>query len=321
MNGWQAGIFIGRRLLAMVGLLFLLSFGVFLLIYLAPGDPVDSLLPLLERDPTAVAAVEEKYHLNDSFLQQYWLWLQNALQFDLGDSTMSQQPVTRAIQLRVGVSLFLGLYAFVLAMVFGITLGILSALRRRSSIDRGIVAASIVGVSTPAFVSATLLIFLFSVQLTWFPAFGPGDGFTGRLYHLTLPAVAIAIGAMTLVLRLTRAALIGVLEQDYITFAVARGVRGRLLLVGYLLRNGLIPVVTAGGILLAGLLTGAVIVENVFGIPGIGQLFLESIQQKDVPVVQGIVLVIGVVVIVVNLLTDLLYVAVDPRIRFEGATV
>jgi len=175
---------------------------------------------------------------------------------------------------------------------------------------------SVFSVSAPAFATGIFLLYLFSVRLGWFPVFGQGSGFVDRVWHLTLPALALALSIMALVVKLTRAGMIGALEQDYVAFARARGVSSRNVLVKYAFRNALVPIVTAGGVLLAFTLTGATLVEVTFSLPGIGSRLVEAASFKDVPVVQGIAMTFAITIVIVNVLVDLMYVLVDPRIRF-----
>jgi peptide/nickel transport system permease protein len=297
-------------------LLLLLSFGIFSLMYIAPGDIVQSLLGARQASPELIHQLRAQYHLDDPFLTQYWLWLKHAVHFDLGRSTVTGLPVTGALRQRYGVTLFLGIYAFLLTIVFGICLGVASAVRKRTIADRGIVGLSVIGVSMPAFVSGIVLLYLLAVRVSWFPAYGPGAGFTDRLVHLTLPAVALALTQAALVLKLTRAAMIEALDQDYVAFARARGLPVRRVLLTYAFRNALIPVVTAAALILAFLLTGAVLVEVTFALPGLGSLLVDAVNTKDVTTVQGLALVVAATVMLANLLTDVLYLFLDPRIRF-----
>jgi peptide/nickel transport system permease protein len=310
--------FIVRRLVVLVVLLIFVSYAIFSLQYIAPGSVIDILLGTNIRTPETVAALTQKYHLDESFFTQYWIWLNDAAHLEFGDSISTTLPVADEMTSRLPTSLFLGLYAFILTMVLGLGFGILSALRKWSLADRGIVATSIVGLSTPAFVSGVFLIYIFAVELRWFPVFGDGDWFLDRLWHLTLPAFALAFVAAAYVLKHTRAAMIGVLDQDYVTFARARGLSSRRVLFMYALRNALIPIVTISGLILAYVITGAVIVEVTFSIQGIGWLLVQSATTKDLPVLQGVGLVVAATIIVANLLADLAYLAVDPRIRLRG---
>jgi peptide/nickel transport system permease protein len=266
-----------------------------------------------------VRSLRHEYNLDKPFLERYGIWLAHAARLDFGRSIRTQEPVLEGISSRLGLSLFLGLYAFLISLALGVPLGILAAVRKRGATDRAVVGLSVVGVSAPAFATGIAFLYVFAVLLGWFPVFGAGDGFTDRLYHLTLPAFALALTVMALIVKLTRAAMIGALEQDYVTFARARGLSRNSVLVRYALRNALVPIVTAAGAVLGVLIAGAVFVEVAFDLPGIGSLLVESVESKDIPMVQGLTIVIALVIVVVNLLTDLAYLAVDPRIRFGAA--
>jgi peptide/nickel transport system permease protein len=281
---------------------------------------VDTLLGLTPRTPETVATLKHEYHLDKPFLTQYWIWAREAAQFRFGNSLRTTIPVSDTLKSRLPTSLFLGGYAFVLTMVFGVLLGALAAVKRRRLADRGIVAGAIIGLSTPAFVSGILLLWLLAIEVRWFPSFGLGSGFFDELWHLTLPSLALAIISTAFVLKHARAAMITVLDQDYVTFARARGLSSQRVFFLYAVRNALIPVVTISGIILAFLITGAVLVEVTFSISGIGQLLVQAATTKDLPLLQGVVLVVAVVIMVANLLVDLAYAAVDPRIRLGART-
>jgi peptide/nickel transport system permease protein len=304
-----------RRLVVLGALLVVISFAVFSLLYIAPGNAVDILLGPNPRTPETVRVLRHEYHLDKPFFTQYWLWAQQAAQFRFGNSIQTTLPVTAEIKARLPTSLFLGVYAFVLTMLLGVGFGIVAGLRRRTMVDRGIVEVAIVALSTPAFVSGVFLLYVFAIAVHWFPAFGKGTGFLDVARHLTLPAVSLALVASGYVLKHTRAAMISVLDQDYVTFARARGLSSKRILFMYSFRNALIPVVTISGLILAFLITGAVLVEVTFSLPGIGQLLVQSATTKDLPMIQGVAMVVAVVIMVANLLTDLAYTAVDPRLR------
>jgi peptide/nickel transport system permease protein len=312
-------LYIGRRILALVALIFVISFVVFSLLYLAPGSPEQVLLGARPSTPETIAAIREEYHLNDPFLVQYADWARDALQFDFGRSIRTNEPVVDAISDRFKLTLQLGGLAFLITMVLGIPLGVLAAVRSRTSIDRGVVSLSVVGVSAPAFATGILLLYVFAVELGWFPVFGEGSGVVDRLHHLALPALALALTGMGLVLKLTRTAVIGSLDQDYVTFARARGISNQRVLVAYALRNALVPIITAAGLLLAYMLAGTVLVEVTFALPGLGSLLVDSVRTLDVPMVQALAILIATLVVVVNLVADIVYVAVDPRISFARA--
>ena len=314
MRARQITVFLIRRILALVILLLIISFLVFGLLYLAPGNAIQVLLGTHPSSPAIVAALNAKYHLNDPFIVQYLLWLKGAIHLNLGVSIQSGQTVTSLIGSRIGLTIFLGLYAFLIAVFLGVPAGVIAAMRSRSAADRAIVGVSLLGVSVPAFVSGIFLLYLLAIDLGWFPVYGPGVGFVDRLWHLTLPAFALAFGVMALIVKLTRAAMITVLEQDYIAFAQARGVGPVRVIIRYALRNALGPVITAGGLILGVVITGAVLVEQVFALPGIGSLLITSVEAKDVPVVQGFTLLAAAILIAANFLIDLCYLFIDPRI-------
>jgi peptide/nickel transport system permease protein len=305
-----------RRLLVAIPLIVLISLGVFTLINLAPGDPARALVGSRQATPETLAAIRAQYHLDDPFLVQYLTWLRQVVAGDLGRSIQGSQLVTTMIWDRLPLTVFLGLYGSVVALGIGIPLGILAALKRGSEIDRGVVTFGVVGVSAPAFATGIFLLYLFGVILGWFPIFGQGEGFLDQAWHLTLPAVALGISVMGLVVKITRASMLEELQKDYVAFARARGLGRRRITMSYVLRNALIPVVTAAGLIVVGLLTGAVLVEVTFGLPGLGMLLVNAVTQRDIPVIQGIVLILAVFVVLMHVAIDVLYTVIDPRIRF-----
>lgn len=320
MKGRRLAGFVARRIGIGALLLLILSFVIFSLIYIAPGSPEQALLGTRPTSPELLAQLRSQFHLDRSFAEQYWLWLRDALQLDFGDSIKSGRSVTSVIGARLGVTAYLAGYAFVLAVGAGIPLGVWAAVRRRSAVDRAVVGVSVLGISTPAFVTGVVLLYVFAVELAWFPAYGAGSGFADRFWHLTLPAVALALTAMAIVVKVTRTAVAGVLEQDYVGFALARGVPQRQVLLRYALRNALLPILTAAGTVVALVLTGTILVETTFSLPGLGTLLIGSVQSKDLPVLQGVVLLLAGLIVLLNLLVDVLYTVVDPRIAFgEGA--
>jgi peptide/nickel transport system permease protein len=316
MTSRGLALYAGRRLVALLILVVVISFVVFSLLYLAPGSPEQILLGPRPSTPETIAAIRDEYNLDDPFLVQYGKWAGDALRFDFGRSIRTNEPVVDGIAERFKLTLQLGGLAFLITMALGVPLGVLAAVRKRTSTDRAVVAVSVVGVSAPAFATGILLIYLLAVRVDWFPVFGEGTGIVDRLHHLLLPSLALALTGMALVLKLTRTAVIGSLEQDYVTFALARGIPRRRVLTTYALRNALIPIVTAAGLLLAYMLAGTVLVEVTFALPGLGSLLVDSVRTLDVPMVQALTILIATLVVLVNLLADLVYVAVDPRISF-----
>ena len=305
---------IARRLGFMLLVLFILSIGIFALMYLAPGSPETAITAGRPVTPETLAAIRERYHLDDPIVVQYWSWLTHAVRLDFGDSFRSAQSVTSLIVDKGALTLQLAIYAFAIVLVVAIPMAMVAAVRRRTAVDRGISAIAVVGVATPPFVIAVLLLYVFGVQLGWFPIFGAGEGAADRIYHLTLPAIALASGMIALVLKITRASLVTVFDQEYITFARARGLRRRKVLITYGLRNGLGPVATAAGLTLASLIASTALVEKSFAIPGIGSLLVDAVNERDLPVIQGVSLTLAALVLLVTFFTDLAYYFLDPRI-------
>jgi peptide/nickel transport system permease protein len=306
-----------ERLAVAIPLLLIISLGVFALVHIAPGDPVRALLGTRASDPATLAALREKYHLNDPFLVQYGKWLWQVLQGDLGRSINGNRLVLSAIKERAGVTAFLSLIGTAIVLVVGVTLGMIAALRRGTRLDRAMVMFGVFGISSPAFVTGIFLLYFFGVVLGWFPTFGAGrEGFGDRLWHLTLPALALALSVMAIVVKITRASMIEELDRDYVTFARARGLSASRIIFGYVLRNALIPVVTAAGLVVVGLLASAIYVEVTFALPGLGSLTVEAVQKRDIPLIQGTTLVFSCFVVLINLAIDIVYTLIDPRIRF-----
>jgi peptide/nickel transport system permease protein len=314
----RAGILglILRRLAVAVPLLFVISLGVFALVHLAPGDPVRALLGTRPSDPETLNNLREKYNLNDPFIVQYGKWLWQVLQGDLGRSINGNRLVWNAIKDRGAITISLSLLGTAIVLVFGIGLGMIAAFKRGTRIDRTMVMLGVFGVSSPAFVTGIFLLYFFGVVLGWFPTFGAGDGFGDRLWHLALPALALALSVMAIVVKITRAAMIEELDKDYVTFARARGLGAARITFAYVLRNALIPVITAAGIVVVGLLASAIYVEVTFALPGLGSLTVDAVQKRDIPLIQGTTLVFSCFVVAINLIIDVVYTLIDPRIRF-----
>lgn len=312
-------LFVARRLVALLLLLVVISVAVFALLDAAPGSTEQILLGTRPASPEAVASVREQFHLDDPFLARYARWAADAVRFDFGRSITTNRPVLDTIRQRLGVTLRLGGLAFILTLLIGIPLGVLAAMNRDSPLDRLVVGLGVIGVTAPAFATGILLLYVFAVRLEWFPVFGQGSGFFGTLRHLALPAFALALTAVALVLKLTRTAVADALERDYVAFARARGISGTRIVTAYALRNALVPIVTSAGLVLAYLLGGAVLVEVTFALPGLGSLLIDSVSGKDMPVVQGVALTVATTVVLINLATDLMYLVIDPRIGMERA--
>lgn len=316
MNRHGVARLILMRLAVAVPLLLIISFGIFSLVHLAPGDPVRALLGTRPSDPETLENLRERYHLNDPFIVQYGKWLGQVAQGDLGRSINGNRLVLSSIKERASVTIYLCLISTAIVLVAGILLGMLAAFRRGGRLDRFVVMFGVLGISSPAFVTGIFLLYVFGVVLGWFPTFGAGRGFADRLWHLALPSVALALSIMAIVVKITRASMIEVMDRDYVAFARARGMSMTRITFAYILRNALIPVVTAGGIIVIGFLANAIYVEVTFAIPGLGSLIVDAVQKRDIPLIQGTTLVFACFVVMINLLVDVIYTLIDPRIRF-----
>lgn len=303
--------YIARRLLTVIPTLLGVLLAVFLMVRLAPGDPAQ-LLAGEFATPETLADIRQRFGLDQPWHVQLGLYAVNVAQGDLGQSVRTRKPVTYELSQYFPNTLRLTLGAMLVALLIGIPAGIIAAIRPGTIFDLLAMLGALIGVSMPVFWFGLMAILIFSVQLGWFPVAG-----TGTLWHLVLPAITLGTGTAAILARMTRSAMLEVLSQDYIRTARAKGLAGRVVVFKHALRNALIPVVTITGLQFGGLLEGAVITETVFAWPGIGQLLVGSILARDYPVVQGAVLLIAVAFILINLVVDLLYGAIDPRIRYD----
>jgi peptide/nickel transport system permease protein len=280
---------------------------------MAPGDPLAALSGGRSLSPETLATLRAQYHLDDPFLVQYWHWLIGALQGDLGQSIAQRQDVSSIITERIGVTAELVLLAALMILVAGIGLGILAGLRR-GAVDMGVLVGTTVLAAIPSFVAAILLLSVFAVNLGWFPAIGAGEGFGDRLWHLVLPAVALAASALAIVARVTRVSVREELEREHVQTAVSRGIPWRLVVRRHVLRNAAIPIATVSGLTITSLIALSAVVERAFGINGIGATLVQAAASKDLALVQGIALVLVTAFVVGNTLVDLLYALLDPRV-------
>lgn len=289
------------------------SFAVYAAVFISPGSPIAFLSGGRATTPEQRAALEEQYHLDDPLVVGYVKWLGRAVTGDLGDSVVLRRPVTDVIASAAPTTLVLLLYALVLIVVFGVAAGLLAGLRP-GPLDHLVTTVAGIGIAVPSFASAVLLVALFAVELGWFPVFGAGEGLADRLWHLTLPAVALAISTCGLVASITRTAVREEQRSEHVQTAIVRGLPTRRVVTHHVLRNALIPVVTVIALIMGSLVAGAAIVEHAFQLNGIGERLVQAVLQKDFAVVQGISLVVVVVFILLTALTDLAYRALDPRI-------
>lgn len=304
--------YVRRRLLLAVPTILLTSLVVFLMLFLIPGDPASIYLGENQASPERLAEIRRSLGLDRPIYVQYADFLWKAARGDLGRSIQTSRPVALEIGDRLPNTIVLALAAMALAVLLGVTLGVISGLRQNTWVDTVLMLAALTGVSVPVFWLGILLIMLFAVRLQWLPATS-NDGVRG----LILPAMSLALLSTATLARLVRSSMIEVLGQEFLTSARAKGLRGSVVTLRHALPNALIPVVTVIGLQFGSLLSGAVITETVFARPGLGKLVVDSIQNKDFPVVQGVILVLATIYVGVNLLVDLSYALIDPRIRLQ----
>ncbi len=300
-----------RRLLVALPSLLGVLIIVFLMVRLAPGDPAQ-LLAGEFADAVTVERIRERFGLNDSYLVQFQRFLSGVVQGDLGRSTRTSRPVIQELVDFFPNTVELAVASIIFAMIVGIGLGIVSALKANTWVDALSMILALIGVSMPTFWFGLLAIRFFAVELPWFPVAG-----MGTFSHLVLPAITLGLSSTGIIARMTRSALLEVLSQDYVRTARAKGGNPRTIVFKHALRNALVPVLTVGGLEFGSLLAGAVITETVFTWPGVGRMLVTSILSRDYPVVQGTVLLIAVSFIIVNLLVDIVYGLIDPRIRYD----
>jgi peptide/nickel transport system permease protein len=305
--------FFGRRLAMLVASLLVASFVIFGALYLAPGNPIAALSGGRSLPPSSLRVLEARYHLNQPFLAQYWYWLSNALHGNLGISITLRENVSHLIASRIWTTAGLVLYAAVIILVLGIGLGVLAGLRP-GIVDTSALVTSAISAAIPSFVAAIVLITLFAVKLRWFPALGNGTDLVSNLRHFTLPAVALAISSLAIVARVTRAAIREEADREHVQTAISRGIPRRALIRRHILRNAAIPITTISGITIASLIAVAAVVETAFGLNGLGAYLVQSAQSKDLAVVQGISLVLVTAFVVINVMIDLAYAVLDPRV-------
>ena len=312
------GTFIGRRVAAMVPLLVLITLGVYALVLLIPGDPARTLAGGLHAQPSEIARVRHQLHLDEPFFAQYWRWVTHAVRGDLGASLFQHESVKSAISSRFPLTLSLALGGLVVSILIGLPVGVLAGTRPGTVADRSATVASSAGIAVPDFWLAILLAVVFAVKLHLLPDLGY-VGLTkspwGWFQHLLLPWVALGVAGGATLARQVRGELIDVLDQDYIRTARSVGVPERQVIGRLALKNALTPAMTIVGIQFAYLLGGTVIIEQIFSIPGLGSLMLQAIDTKDLPVIQGVVLLTAVIFVVVNLLVDVGYGLLNPKVR------
>jgi peptide/nickel transport system permease protein len=304
--------YIVRRLLLTIPVVFGVSLIVFSSIRLIPGDPARALAGV-NATPEYIQQIRDRYGLDDPIYVQYGRLMMGLVTGDLGTSTFSRRPVTTEIGERFPRTLTLASISLLISTVVGVSAGIVSATRRNSLFDNVSMFVALVGVAAPVFWMALMLQLLFAVQLRWLPATGMGG-----IRHLILPAITLGMASAALMARITRSSMLDVLKQDFITTARAKGLAERVVVYKHALKNALIPVVTVLGLQFGILLGGAVLTETVFAWPGVGRLLVDAILRRDYPIVQGTVMLLAFLFVIINLVVDVIYAFLDPRIHYQG---
>ena len=310
--------YIVRRLLATIPVMGVVAIFVFSLLYIAPGDPAAVIAGDLATTDD-IARIHAQLGLDEPFFLRFGHWLWGVLHGDLGTSIFTNLPVTQLIAQRLEPTVALTLTTLVVTIAFAVPLGVIAAWQAGTWLDRGVMGFAVLGFSFPVFVIGYGLIYLLSLKLEWLPVQGyspPGAGLGPFASHLALPTVALALNFVALIARMTRASMLEVLAQDYIRTAYAKGIGRAEIVAVHALKNAAVPIVTTIGIGVALLISGVVITESVFNIPGIGRLVVDAITRRDYPIIQGTTLVFAFVYVALNLLVDLSYVVLDPRVRF-----
>jgi peptide/nickel transport system permease protein len=314
-------VYIIRRLIMLIPVLIVVGVVVFTLVHLTPGDPA---AVILGQGATSeqIEALRDQLGLNEPLLVQFGKWIAGVVRLDFGDSLFLGMPVTEALMQRAQPTLLLTLYALLIQIFIGVPAGVIAAIRRNSPLDRVLMVASISGAAIPTFFLGILLILIFAVWLRWLPSgsYVPITENVGEHFKsMLLPSFALGFSAAGLLARLVRSSMLDVLSEDYVRTAWAKGLPGRRVVITHALRNALIPALTIVGASMGALLGGAVVTETVFTIPGMGRLVVQSIARRDFPLIQGAIMIIAGIYVLVNLLVDVLYVYVDPRIRYGSS--
>jgi peptide/nickel transport system permease protein len=301
------------RILQMIPIVIGITILTFLLVHLIPGNPALVILGI-KATPEALAAMTKRMGLDKPLWVQFGIFAENLLHGNFGDSLVYRVPVTGLIITRLPLTLFLAGYAAVLAVILAVPLGLVAALRRNGAVDQAIRAVSVAFMSTPGFWIGIMLLILLGIKIPIFPVGGVGEGFSGRLYHLFLPALALGLEPAAVLTRNLRDAIIATLTSEHVVFARAKGLRERLVLTRHVLRNSLVSALTLLGVYMSWLVGGSVVIETVFALPGVGWTMVQAIMGRDYPVVQGLTFTFGILVSLVFLITDIAYSFLDPRV-------
>jgi len=308
-----------KRILYIIPVMIMVSIIAFSLLHMIPGDPIMIMLGV-RAQPETVEALREQLYLDEPIIVQYFLWLKGVLQGDLGESIRNKIPVLELVVQRLPVTLSLAIISLSISVVVSIGMGILAAVKRNTPWDFGAMTFAVLGVSIPQFWMGIMVILLFSLVLGWLPSVGYVSFIKEpieSIRHLILPSMALGFSLAGYITRMTRSQMLEVLGEDYIRTARAKGLREAVITYKHALKNAMIPIVTVIGLNFAYLLGGTVLIEHIFALPGIGRLVLQSIYNRDYPVVQGVILIVAVVFIIINLIVDLIYRFLNPKIRYK----
>jgi peptide/nickel transport system permease protein len=312
-------VYLIKRIFSLIPVLFIVSVIIFMIIHLAPGDPASVMLGP-EATDTQVEELREQMGLNAPVYQQYMDWLINIFQGNLGDSYFMGEPVSETIVTHLGPTISLSVFAQIVALLIAIPIGIMAANRRGTMMDQTMMGFSLLGMAVPSFLLGLLLMLFIGVQLQWLPIAGYqplSEGLWEHLKHLIMPAISLGTIQAALIARMTRSSMLEVLSTNFIKAARSKGVKERHVIYKHALRNGFLPILTVIGQTFGTLVSGAVVTETIFNVPGIGQLIINSVERRDFTVIQGVVLLVTLAYVGINLIVDLLYGVIDPRVRLE----
>jgi peptide/nickel transport system permease protein len=311
--------FITRRVMQTFVVLIIVTFIVFLLLYLIPGDPARTMLGI-EASAQDVAALRSQLGLDRPMMVQFGSWLFHVLQGDLGRSIQFHQPVSHLITTRLPVTIYVGILALILSTILGVGAGVISAVRRGTVLDQAITVFANAGVAVPVFWLGILGIYLFALQLGWLPVQGytsPFENLAFSIHQIIMPVLCLAMVPLATLVRQSRSAMLEVIQQDYIRTAWSKGLKERRIIIRHALRNAMIPIVTVLGLSVRYVVSGSVLIETVFNIPGMGRLIVSGVFNKDFILVQGCVLIVALAIAITNLAVDISYAFIDARIRYE----
>jgi len=309
--------FIGKRLLQTVLILLASSVLIFVMIRATPSDPITSMTKGKRISAETREALVRQYHLDKTQPEQYLIWITGVLHGDFGDSFAKKQPVTDLLAARLPTTLQIVLMSAVFSLLISIPVGIFCAVKMNTAVDRILSVLTLIFAASPVFLTGIVLMLVFALRLRWFPSFGAGKTFTQNLYYLFLPSLALSLNMVALIARITRSNMIEQLNSGYTSTAIAKGIPYWKVVLGHCLKNALIPVITVASIQIGSMVVGAVLVESVFALGGVGDLLISSIKASDYPVVQGITLMLVALFALINLAVDIVYALIDPRIRLE----